>query len=262
MLERMDDVPTELTGLRATGDVTLEDYERAVKPLLEEARREGRRMRLLFQFGRDFEGFTAAAAWEDLKLGWRYLRLFERCAVVSDHATIRTGARAFGAILPCPVRVFGNRERQEAIVWLRSAPDTSLDFRILPDRQVVIVEPKGKLSAGDFDALEAAVDDWIDSQAGTVNGLVIHLREFPGWEDLGSAWRHMSFVRGHHQRIPRVAFASDSKLAVLAETLAQHFLEAEIQRFDWDALDDAINWASKGRPSQVEERVPSEGNHE
>ena len=249
MLERMDDIPAELAGLRATGTVTREDYERVVIPLLEEARDEGQRIRLLFQFGPEFEGITAAAAWEDLKVGWRYLRLFERCAVVSDHDGIRTGARTAGAILPCPVRVFRNGERQEAVEWLRTAQDTSLDFRILPDRGVVIVEPKGKLSAGSFDALEAAVDDWVDTRAGTVNGLVIHVREFPGWEDLGSAWRHIRFVRGHHRRIPRVAFASESKLAVLAETFAQYFLEAEIQRFEWDALDDAIDWASAGRPS-------------
>jgi hypothetical protein len=249
MLARMDDIPAELTGLRATGTVSREDYERVMIPLLEEARQEGQRIRLLFQFDPEFEGFTPAAAWEDLKVGWRYLGLFERCAVVSDHKVIRTGARILGAILPCPVRVFGNGERQEALAWLRTALDTSLDFRMLPERGVVIVEPKGKLSAGDFDALEAAVDDWIDTRAATLNGLVIHVREFPGWEDLGSAWRHIRFVRGHHRRIPRVAFASNSRLAVLAETLAQHFLEAKIERFDWDALDDAIDWASEGRPS-------------
>lgn len=81
----MDDIPAELTGLRATGTVSREDYEGAVIPLLEEARCKGRRIRLLFYFGPEFEGLTAAAAWEDLKVGWRYLRLFERCAVVSDH---------------------------------------------------------------------------------------------------------------------------------------------------------------------------------
>jgi hypothetical protein len=244
----MDGIPAELTGLRATGTVSREDYERVVIPLVEEARREGRRIRLLFHFGPEFEGFTAAAAWEDLKVGWRYLRLFERCAVVSDHNWIRTGARTVGAILPCPVRVFGTGERQEVVEWLRSPLDTSLDFRLLPDRGVVIVEPHGKLSASSFDTLEAAVDDWIDTRTGTVNGLVIHVREFPGWEDLGSAWRHIRFVRDHHRRIPRVALASDSKLAALAATLAQHFVEAEIERFDWDALEDAIRWASEGRP--------------
>ncbi len=249
MLERMDDIPAELTGLRATGTVSQQDYERVVIPLLEEARDEGQRIRLLFHFGPEFERFTATAAWEDLKVGWRYLRLLERCAVVSDHSAIRTGAHTVAAIVPCPVRVFGNDALQEAIEWLRAAPDTSLHFRILPDRGVVIVEPKGKLSADGFDALEAAVDDWIDAGGGTVNGLVIHLRAFPGWEDMGSAWRHIRFVRGHHRKIPRVAFASESKLAVVAETLGQHFLEAEIQRFDRDALNDAIDWASAGRPS-------------
>lgn len=249
MFEGINEMPAQLIGLCATGTVSEKDYERVVIPLFEEARRKGRRVRVFIHFDPEFEGFTAAAAWEDVTVGWRYLRLFERCAVVGDQKWIRTGARAVGAMLPCPVRVFGNGERQAAIEWLRAPLKTALDFRVLPDRGVVVVEPQGRLSAGDFDTLEAAVDDWIDTGGGAVNGLVIHAREFPGWEDLGSAWRHIRFLRDHHRQIPRVAFASDSKLAALAPTLAQHFAKAEIERFDWDALDDAIRWASGGRTS-------------
>jgi hypothetical protein len=244
MLERINGLPAELTGLRATGTVSKEDYERVVRPLLEGARREGRRIRLLFHFGPEFEGFTTAAAWEDLRVGWQYLRLFERCAVVSDKDWIRTATRVVGPALPCPVRVFGNGAREEAVEWLRAAPGRAVDFRILADRGVVVVEPRGKLSPGDFDALEAAVDDWIEGPAGALNGIVVHAREFPGWENLGSVWRHIRFVRDHHRRIARVAFASDSKVAGLAPTLAQPFVKAEVERFEWDALDEAIRWAS------------------
>jgi hypothetical protein len=249
MLKRIDDLPAELTGLRATGTVSVEDYDRVVLPMLEEARREGRRIRLLFQFGPGFDGFTAGAAWKDLKVGWKYLRLFERCAVVSDRDWIRAGATVVGAMLPCPVRAFGEDEMEGAVDWLRAPVESSLAFRILPERGVVVVAPRGKLTAADFERLEAEVDDWVDARGDGLKGLVVHTRDFPGWEDLGSALRHIRFVRDHHREIPRVAFASDSRVAALGPTLAQHFAKAEIERFDWDALDDAIRWAAGGKPT-------------
>lgn len=45
--------------------MTREDYEKVLEPLIDEARREGRRIRFLYQVGPEFAGFTPGAAWED-----------------------------------------------------------------------------------------------------------------------------------------------------------------------------------------------------
>jgi hypothetical protein len=74
---------------------------------------------------------------------------------------------------------------------------------------------------------------------------VIHTREFPGWENLGSLIQHVRFVRDHHRRVGRVALASDSRLADLAPRLAEHFVQAEVRRFGYDDLDAAIMWAGE-----------------
>lgn len=73
---------------------------------------------------------------------------------------------------------------------------------------------------------------------------MIHAREFPGWENLGSFIRHVSFVRDHHRKIKRVALAADSKLASLAPMIAEHFVQAEVKSFPYDARERAIAWAS------------------
>src|SRR5512146_2555013 len=104
MSERLRDLPAGVEGLRASGSVTKEDYEKVLRPLLEDARSQGRRIRLLYQFGQEFHGFTAGGAWEDAWLGMRYLRLFERCAIVSEIGWIRESSRLFGAMMRCPVR--------------------------------------------------------------------------------------------------------------------------------------------------------------
>ena len=96
MLKPIENLPAAITGVRATGTVSRNDYEQVILPPLERARREGRRLRFLYQIGPEFDAFTSGAAWEDFRIGVRYLRLFERCAVVTDVDWVRAATRTAG----------------------------------------------------------------------------------------------------------------------------------------------------------------------
>ncbi|MGH3850014.1 MAG: STAS/SEC14 domain-containing protein, partial [Pseudonocardiaceae bacterium] len=123
MLKELTGVPAGIQALEAVGTVTTDDYERVFAPLVDHARRSGSRMRLLYQFGPGFEGITPGALWADTRLGLGYLRLLDGCAVVSDISWIRTPTRRIGAWMPCPVRVYHNSERDDAVAWLTSLPE-------------------------------------------------------------------------------------------------------------------------------------------
>lgn len=123
VLKELEGVPAGVQALEATGTVTAEDYERVFAPLVDEARRTRSRMRLLYQFGPGFERITPGALWADTRLGLGYLRLLDGCAVVSDIGWIRTPTRAIGSWMPCPVRVYDNDERANAVAWLNSLPE-------------------------------------------------------------------------------------------------------------------------------------------
>lgn len=118
MLVKLNDLPSGIEGVKAVGKITKEDYDNVLEPILDDARREGRRIRFLYQLGAEFDGFTPGAAWEDARIGFRSLRLFDGCAIVSDTGWIREVARLAGFLLPCPVRVFENQARANAIEWL------------------------------------------------------------------------------------------------------------------------------------------------
>jgi hypothetical protein len=145
--------------------------------------------------------------------------------------------------MPCPARVFANKDRDKAIAWLNSIPvESGISHRLLPESGIIVVEVKHALSAQDFDALAFTADTWIESH-GSLQGIVIHAREFPGWENLGSFIRHIQFVRDHHRNMKRIALAADAKLARLAPKIAEHFIHADVKRFGYDELDQAIAWA-------------------
>ncbi|MGE3512160.1 MAG: STAS/SEC14 domain-containing protein [Vicinamibacterales bacterium] len=253
MLETINDLPAGIVGLRAKGTIAREDYDRVVLPLLEDARRQGQRIRLLYQLGPEFDGFTPGGAWEDLRVGFRYLRLFERCAVVTDIPWVRTATRGMTALMPCPVQVFRNQAFQEAVEWLTSHLEPSVSYRMIPGAGVLVVEPHGRLRANDFDALDAAADSWIESADGALRGVVVHARQFPGWENLGSLLRHVRFVRDHHRKIRRVALAVDGPVAEITPVLVDHFVQAELKQFGTDDLDVAIMWAGSQPTRQAPE---------
>ena len=125
MLKELTGVPAGIQALEAAGTVTTDDYERVFAPLVDQARLTGSRMRLLYQFGSGFERITAGALWADTRLGLTYLRLLDGCAVVSDIGWIRAPARGIGAWMPCPVRVYDNDERDDAVAWLTSLPKSA-----------------------------------------------------------------------------------------------------------------------------------------
>jgi hypothetical protein len=253
MLERLENMPAGVDGLKAIGKVAKEDYENVFEPLLDDARRDGRRVRLLYQLGKEFEGFTAGAAWEDAKLGMRSLRLFEGCAIVSDVGWIRESARLIGFVMPCPVQMFGNQECESAAKWLATLPPAGVtSHRLLADCGIIVVEVSAPLRAQDFEALALTADTWIEAH-GDLRGIVIHAREFPGWQDVGSFFRHMRFVRNHHRKVARVALAAEGKLTSLAPRIAEHFVKAQIKAFPYDALDSAIAWAQDSTEASASE---------
>ncbi|MFR9727805.1 STAS/SEC14 domain-containing protein [Saccharopolyspora sp. MS10] len=244
MLERVHDVPAGVDAVKAIGTVSKEDYETVIGPLVDDARKEGRRIRFLYEFGPEFQSFTPAAGWEDFEVGIGAMRLFEGCALVSDIRWIRESTRLIGFLMPCPVRVFGSDHREEALRWLASLPEgPGVSHHILPESQVLVVEVTQPLRAPDFDALARSADHWLETHD-ELAGVVVHARDFPGWENVGSLLRHVRFVRDHHRKVRKVALAADSELAGLVPRLANHFVRAEVRRFGYDELDDAVVWAS------------------
>ena len=114
---------------------------------------------------------------------------------------------------------------------------------VLPDQGVLVVEIHEALRPRDFEELSRTADAWIQDH-GELQGLVVHTRKFPGWENLESLFRHVRFVRNHQHHIKRIALSTDSALANVAPKIAGLFVDPEIQKFPYDALASSIAWAA------------------
>jgi hypothetical protein len=118
MIKLIPDLPDNVVGISASGEVTANDYETVFIPAIEAALKNHKGVCILYQLGPEFTGFTSGAMWDDMKTGFTHLRAWEKIALVTDHEWLAGAARLFGVVIPCQVTVFSNNEFAEAVRWI------------------------------------------------------------------------------------------------------------------------------------------------
>ncbi|AKB75412.1 hypothetical protein MSLAZ_2151 [Methanosarcina lacustris Z-7289] len=118
MIEIIQGLPENILAVIASGKVTGEDYEKVLIPAIEDKIRKYGKIRMLYQLGQDFTGFTYDAMWDDARVGIWHLTAFEKVAVVSDVDWIIDAVKIFKFVIPCPVKTFRNEEFPEAKAWI------------------------------------------------------------------------------------------------------------------------------------------------
>jgi len=108
---------------------------------------------------------------------------------------------------------------------------------------IAIIEPDGELSERDFESAAAIIDPYIE-KSGKLNGVIIHVKSFPGWDSFSALIMHLKFIQEHHKMVSHVAFVTDSPIGGFAEHVASHFVGAEIKSFPFSELENAVKWIS------------------
>ncbi len=118
MIDLIPDLPDNVLGIEARGEVTGEDYEQVLIPAVERHLESNDKVRLLYLLGSEFDGYAMAAIWDDTKIGMEHLFSWERIAVVTDHDAYRRLVKGFGFLIPAKVKVFELAELDAAKVWI------------------------------------------------------------------------------------------------------------------------------------------------
>jgi SpoIIAA-like len=120
-----------------------------------------------------------------------------------------------------------------------------LEHKLLRTEGLLILRPKGRLEAADFERLARDVDPYLEAD-GKLHGLMIDAEAFPGWTDFAALIAHLRFVRDHHRKIERVAVVSDSTVLTAVPTIASHFVKAALRHFSHAQRDEALAWLLGG----------------
>lgn len=244
MLRLLEDLPDQVLGVEALGEVTAEDYREVLVPAVEARLGRHARVRLLYVLGKAFDGFSGGATWEDAKLGMHHFTAFERVAVVTDRDWLKGMVKAFGFALPGEVATFETGQLAEARAWIGDLRGPgSLEFELREDVGVLILRPRDELVAADFERVEAVVDPYL-TESGGLAGLMVVADEFPGWDSFPAMTAHFRFVREHQDKLRRVALVTSDRFLSALPRLAQRFLAAEVRRFEPGDEEAALRWTS------------------
>lgn len=116
-----------------------------------------------------------------------------------------------------------------------------VNHELLEDDGILIIRPEGALEATDFQTIAEEVDPYIEAH-GKLHGLMIDAASFPGWKDFAALVAHLKFVKGHHQKIDKIAAVSDSSFLSIAPQIASHFVQADVRHFSQSQRDEALAW--------------------
>jgi hypothetical protein len=115
MMKELTGLPPGVIGFETSGKLQAEDYRDVLLPAVERAANAGE-VRIVIVIPK-FEGFTAGALWEDLKMGVEKWGAWKRIALVTDIDWMVHMTSMFGWMTPGEVKRFPTAERDAAATW-------------------------------------------------------------------------------------------------------------------------------------------------
>ncbi|MGI9473652.1 MAG: STAS/SEC14 domain-containing protein [Rubripirellula sp.] len=239
MITEITGLPDGTLGFSFSGQITGDDYDGVLTPTIERAIEQHERIKIVMEFGSEFEGYSLGAAWDDTKMGLRHWNGFERIAVATDVGWLRTSIRAMSLLMPCPVQLFDLNQLDDARRWLGESLGA---IHVEPKGDVIAVRLLGKLEPSAYDGVDDDISNLM-SHSSNVR-LVIDLREFDGWSGLAALGDHLSLIREHRRTPQRVAVVGDKSWQRLAEKILSKFVNAETRFFDSPDYDQGESWVA------------------
>lgn len=243
MIESLNNVPPTVKGFCLSGQVTREEYDSHVVPVFHG---DKERLRILVRVDKNFESFSLKALLEDMRLSATSIDKIERLALVTDRRFFRGSMALCKAVLPYSIEIFELDEEALAVEWLAEDAASHLFSHRLDEKgEVLVLEPQRPLSVEDIDGLEETLCSFHED-SDRLRGIVIHADFLPGWDSLGSLWRHVRFVRKFSSSVRRVAICADGPLAYVAPKIATILRSGvEVAHFGHSELAKARDWAAE-----------------
>lgn len=117
MIEKIT-APSNVAAFRASGKVTMEDYQQVIVPVVERLVKEIGEINFLLVLDTGVENFTAGAWAQDALLGLKNFGNWHRAAIISNSDNVITFTNGFSLIAPGEFRGFKKSAYAEAIRWV------------------------------------------------------------------------------------------------------------------------------------------------
>lgn len=121
MIELLKDLPGNVVGFEAVGEVTSKDYTEILDPAIKAAITANGSISVMYVLGDRFTGYSGAAMWDDAVIGTEEFRHWKKIAVVTDTPWVSHSVHAFAWMMPARIKVFAVADKAAALEWVAAA---------------------------------------------------------------------------------------------------------------------------------------------
>jgi hypothetical protein len=118
MIHHLQNLPLNIVGFKATGEITEKDFTETVIPKVEALIDKIDKLNYLLVLETSVKNFTLGAWMKDAMMGVKNLTKWNRAAIVSDVEAIRNFTNFFSYLMPGEFKGFEHKDLQQAIDWV------------------------------------------------------------------------------------------------------------------------------------------------
>lgn len=116
MIEQIKNLPDNMVGFRASGEVVKDDFNVVHKKVEQLVDKTGKLNYMLYLENSPAD-FSLGAWWEDALLGVKNITKWNRASIISDSETVDKFTAFFSKIMPGEFKVFQKNDLERAIDW-------------------------------------------------------------------------------------------------------------------------------------------------
>ena len=117
MITQIPDLPENMVGFRADGEVTKDDFEVVKHQVASLVEKTGQLNYLLFLDNSPAD-FTLGAWMQDALLGINHITRWSRAAIISDSEAVINFTAIFSKVMPGEFRGYHKADYDEAVGWV------------------------------------------------------------------------------------------------------------------------------------------------
>ena len=125
MLQLMKDLPSNVVGVRALGNVTKDDYEQTLLPEVQRVAKEYGEINFLMAIETDISNFTYGAWMQDAKMSLKHFAKWNKIAIVTDQKVVEKLSYIFNFLSPADAKGFPVSDIEIAKGWVAHKEDQS-----------------------------------------------------------------------------------------------------------------------------------------
>lgn len=120
MITIIPEAPENVAAFNATGEVTKEDFENLVFPVVKAKVEHFHELNYLLYLDTDIDNFTVGAWFEDMLLGLKNLINWNRVAIVTDEKGVQNFTDIFSVLMPGEFKSFPKENLYNALYWCKN----------------------------------------------------------------------------------------------------------------------------------------------